>query len=124
MKKLSFLLVLLILSCASQDDTTKPEDTFPVTVSIHLNGTDSLYFIGQYGNNTDTNSVSGIIPPGNANYIEYFSSVEDTSDAVFASFQKQQFAGYLKVSFYVDDHLKIWKQTSDSFGIVYVTWKP
>jgi hypothetical protein len=43
---------------------------------------------------------------------------------VFARFQKEQDEGGLKVDIYVDDHLKDWQQTSESFGFVYVTWQP
>jgi hypothetical protein len=122
---LLLLFVLFLLSCTSSSNTTDPsEPTYPMEVSIHVGGTDSLLYSGDYGNTADTTNVNGMVPPGVTHYDEYITSVENDSDMVFARFQKEQAAGGLKVDIYVDDHLKDWQQTSEEFGSVYVTWQP
>jgi len=124
MKYLIILSVSIILSCASQGDLSQPETTYPVQVNIRIYGDDSLHFSGEYGNNSDTSTVTGIVPVGAENYVSYFATVVDSSDSVFAKFHKEQSSGQLKVSLYVEDHLKAWQATSNSFDSVYVSWKP
>lgn len=124
MKYLMFLIVPFFLSCASQGNLNEPEPTYPITVDIRVNGTDSVAFAGEYGNNSDTTEVSGYVPEGIDIYKEYKISIEDSLDEVFAFLYKEQSSGQLKVSFYVDDHLETWGATSESFDTVYVTWKP
>jgi hypothetical protein len=124
MKYFVLLTIPFLLSCASQGNLNEPESTYPITVDIRVNGTDSVAFSGEYGNNSDTTEVSGFVPQGIDNYKEYKISIEDSLDEVFALFYKQQSSGQLKVSFYVDDHLESWDATSESFDTVYVTWKP
>lgn len=126
-KAIPFLLLItfsLVFCCTSSDSTDPSQPSFPIEVSIRVNGSDSLLYSGEYGNTTDTTSASGMVPPGPTNHVEYMTSVENDSDMVFARFQKEQEAGGLKVDIYVDDHLKDWQQTSESFGSVYLTWQP
>ena len=123
MKKLAFLFIPLLLSCTSKGNVSEPDETYPIEVSIRVyGGVDSLLFSGEYGNNSDTTEVSGTVPEGNENYVEYISSIEDTANTVFAKIRKEQELGQLKVSIYVDDHLKDWDVTSESYDSVYVSW--
>jgi len=125
MKKLVIIFIVpLLLSCVSKGDVAKPNDTYPITVNIRIYGSDSLFFSGEYGNHSDTMQVNGNVPPGNENYVEYLSSIVDSSDMVFADFKKEQDEGELKVCIYVEEHLKTWDATYESYGSVYVTWKP
>ena len=124
MKKLIFLLPAFFLSCVLQGDVSKPVNNYPIVVNIRVYGSDSLPFSGKYGNNYDTTQVNGIVPPGNENYVEYTCSIEDSTDMVFADLKKEQDEGGLKVCIYVEEHLKTWNATYESFGSVYVSWKP
>lgn len=125
MKRLAFIFIPLLLSCVSKGNVSEPDETYPIEVSIRVyGGVDSLLFSGEYGNNSDTTEVSGTVPEGNENYIEYISSIEDTADAVFAKIRKEQELGQLKVSIYVNDYLEEWGATSNSYDSVYVSWKP
>lgn len=124
MKKLILLFIPLLLSCVSQGNVSKPDETFPIEVNIRIYGTNNLLFSGEYGNNSDTTEVNGTVPPGSENYVEYTSSIEDTADIIFANFKKEQEQGGLKVSIYLDGWLKKWEETSESYGTVSLTWKP
>jgi hypothetical protein len=122
---LFLLIVCLTLCCTSSSNSTDPsQPTFPIQVSIHINGSDTLLYSGSYGNSTDTSYAQGTIPIGSSNYAEYSATVENDSDMVFAGFQKQQEYGELKVSIYVDFDQKAERHTSQSYGSVYVTWQP
>ncbi len=123
MKKLAFIFIPLLLSCISKGNVSEPDETYPIEVNIRVyGGANSLLFSGEYGNNSDTTEVSGTVPEGNENYIQYISLIEDTADTVFAKIRKEQEIGQLKVSIYVDDHLKDWEATSESYDSVYVSW--
>jgi|GEM_PF-3133713 len=125
MKKMLFIFIPLLLSCVSQGNMTQPDETYPIEVDIRIYGSDSLLFSGECGNNSDTTKVDSImVPVGSNNYIGYKSSIEDTSDIVFANFRKEEVEGGLRVSIYVDEHLKKWDATSESYGTIYITWKP
>jgi len=123
-KYLIILSVSIILCCSSQGGLSEPDETYPVQVNVRIYGDDSLNFSGEYGNNTDTSIVTGIVPVGAANYVSYNSTIIGASDSAFAKFRKEQSEGQLKVTIYVEDHLKTWKATSNSFDSVYVSWKP
>jgi hypothetical protein len=128
MKQYTLFLLLLIacltICCTSSSGTDPSQPTFPIDVSIHINGTDTLLYSGSYGNATDTSYAQGTIPMGSSDYAEYSATVENDSDMVFARFQKQQEYGELKVSIYVDFDQKAEQHTSQSYGTVYVTWQP
>ena len=121
---LIILPIILFVSCASEGDPTTPGITYPISVEIRIYGTDDLQYVGSFGNMTDTTSVSGSVPPGNQNYNQYNTSVDNDSDFTWANFTKQQDAGGLKVSIYVEEHLEASQETYDPFGSVYVTWSP
>ncbi len=122
----SLTLLCFLLCCTSSSNTTDPsQPTFPIDVSIRVNGQDSTFYTGTYGNTSDTIQVNpNMVPSGSGNYDVYSASVEHEDDRAFARFYCDPPVGWLKVDLLVDGHLKTWDQTTDPSDTVYVSWQP
>ena len=136
MKKFMFFVVVVLLFFVCCKKTPSEPDIYPVDCAVRVKNTgssisDTLRYLGTYGNSSTSIDVDGILEPFDS--LDYNIAVENKNDEVFASFQKNQAEGELTVKIgtieldlYGNEVFKTKKEASTSayYGSVYISWKP